>query len=132
MVPPAWRSDRYSTRIGLRAMILATVISAAAAPLVILGGFAEAVWAWCAGGSAPVPRNRHARDNRAVAPRDRHATAFGIFNAVYGIAWFAGSVLLGILYDRSIAGVVIASTGLQAAALPVLYRLAHQRTGSSA
>jgi uncharacterized membrane protein len=34
-----------------------------------------------------------------LASRDRRATAFGIFNAVYGIAWFAGSVLLGILYD---------------------------------
>ena len=120
-------------RIGLRAMILATVISAAAAPLVFLGGFAEAVlgmvcWGIGTGAQESVMRATIAQ----LAPRDRRATAFGIFNAVYGIAWFAGSVLLGILYDRSIAGVVIASTGLQAAALPVLYRLAHQRTGSSA
>jgi len=46
-----------------------------------------------------------------LAPRERSATAFCIFNAVYGVAWFAGSVLLGILYDPSIAGVVIASDG---------------------
>ena len=58
-----------------------------------------------------------------LAPHDRRATAFGIFNAVYGVAWFAGSDLLDILYDLSIGGVVIASTGLQAAALPVLYWL---------
>ena len=108
-------------RIGLRAMILATVISAAAAPLVFLGGFAEAVlgmvcWGIGTGAQESVMRATIAQ----LAPRDRRATAFGIFNAIYGIAWFAGSVLLGILYDRSIAGVVIASTGLQAAALPVL------------
>jgi hypothetical protein len=29
-------------------------------------------------------------------------TASGIFNPVYGVAWFAGSVLLGILNDLSI------------------------------
>ena len=112
-------------RIGLRAMILATVISAAAAPPVFLGGFAEAVlgmvcWGIGTGAQESVMRATIAQ----LAPRDRRATAFGIFNAIYGIAWFAGSVLLGILYDRSIAGVVIASTGLQAAALPVLYWLA--------
>jgi MFS family permease len=67
-----------------------------------------------------------------LAPRERRATAFGIFNAVYGIAWFAGSVLLGILYDLSIIGVVIASAALQAAALPVLYWLAYPRARSSA
>ena len=67
-----------------------------------------------------------------LAPHERRATAFGIFNAVYGVAWFAGSVLLGVLYDLSIAGVVIASTALQAAALPVLYWLAHRRARSSA
>jgi MFS family permease len=120
-------------RIGLRAMILATMISAAAAPLVFLGGFAQAVlgmvcWGIGTGAQESVMRATIAQ----LAPRDRRATAFGIFNAVYGIAWFAGSVLLGILYDRSIAGVAIASTALQAAALPILYWLAHQRSRSSA
>jgi MFS family permease len=120
-------------RIGLRAMILATVISAAAAPLVFLGGFMQAVlgmvcWGIGTGAQESVMRATIAQ----LAPRERRATAFGIFNAVYGIAWFAGSVLLGILYDRSIAGVVIASTALQAAALPVLYVLARRRARSSA
>ena len=51
-----------------------------------------------------------------LAPGDR----LSCFHAVYGAAWFAGSVLLGVLDDRSIVRVVIASAGLQAAALPVL------------
>jgi len=120
-------------RIGLRAMILATVISAAAAPLVFLGGFVQAVlgmvcWGIGTGAQESVMRATIAQ----LAPRERRATAFGIFNAVYGVAWFAGSVLLGVLYDLSIASVVIASTALQAAGLPVLYGLAHQRARSSA
>ena len=120
-------------RIGLRAMILATVISAAAAPLVFLGGFVQAVlgmvcWGIGTGAQESVMRATIAQ----LAPRERRATAFGIFNAVYGVAWFAGSVLLGVLYDLSIASVVIASTALQAAGLPVLFWLAHQRARSSA
>ena len=47
------------------------------------------------------------------------ALVFGIMNAIYGLAWFAGSVLLGVLYDRSIVAVVLASMLFQAAALPI-------------
>ena len=38
-----------------------------------------------------------------LAPGERRGTAYGVFNALYGVAWFAGSVLLGALYDRSVA-----------------------------
>ena len=120
-------------RIGLRSMIVATVISAAAAPLVFLGGFPQAVlgmvcWGIGTGAQDSVMRATIAQ----LAPRERRATAFGIFNAVYGVAWFAGSVALGILYDFSIPAVAIASTAAQAAALPVLHWLAHRRAGSPA
>jgi MFS family permease len=114
-------------RIGLRAMILATVISAAAAPLVFLGGFAFAVlgmvcWGIGTGAQDSIMRATISQ----LAPQNRRATAFGIFNAVYGVAWFAGSVLLGVLYDLSILAVAVASTVLQAAALPVLHWLARR------
>jgi hypothetical protein len=47
-----------------------------------------------------------------------------IWAAVYGIAWFAGSVLLGVLYDLSLVAVVLTSALLQATALPIFVRLA--------
>ena len=111
-------------RIGIRAMVLATALSAAAAPLVFLGGFGLAVvgmacWGIGTGAQESVMRATVAQ----LAPRDRRATAFGLFNAVYGVAWFAGSVLLGVLYDFSIVGVAVVSAALQVAALPVLLRL---------
>jgi MFS family permease len=114
-------------RVGLWAMILATVISAAAAPLVFLGGFASAVlgmacWGIGTGAQESVMRATISQ----LAPQDRRATAFGIFNAVYGVAWFVGSVLLGVLYDLSIVAVATTSMALQAAALPVLYGLARR------
>ena len=114
-------------RIGLRAMILATLISAAAAPLVFLGGFAAAIlgmacWGIGTGAQESVMRATVSQ----LAPQHRRATAFGIFNAVYGIAWFAGSVLLGVLYDLSIVMVAMVSMALQALAVPVLLWLARR------
>ncbi len=112
-------------RIGIRTMILATVASAAAAPLVFLGNFPLAVlgmacWGVGTGAQDSIMRATVAR----LAPQPRRATAFGIMNAVYGIAWFAGSVLLGVLYDLSIVAVALASALLQAAAIPIFFRLA--------
>src|SRR5207247_8659234 len=112
-------------RIGIRTMIIATVVSAAAAPLVFLGGFALAMlgmacWGVGTGAQESVMRATIAQ----LAPQDRRATAFGIFNAIYGAAWFVGSALLGFLYDLSLASVVIASVALQATSLPVFFRLA--------
>jgi len=66
------------------------------------------------------------------APADRRGTAYGIFNAVYGVAWFLGSVVLGALYDRSIMALVVASTVLQIAALPALVWLGRSGARPSA
>ena len=112
-------------RIGIRTMILATIASAAAAPLVFLGDFPLAVigmacWGVGTGAQDSIMRATVSR----LAPQQRRATAFGIMNAIYGLAWFAGSVLLGVLYDRSIVAVVLASMLLQAAALPIFAWLA--------
>jgi MFS family permease len=112
-------------RIGVRAMILATVASAAAAPLVFLGGFGLAVagmacWGIGMGAQESIMRATIAR----IAPTERRGTAYGIFNAVYGLAWFCGSAALGILYDLSLPSVVIVSAALQAASLPIFFWLA--------
>jgi len=112
-------------RIGIWTMVLATIASAAAAPLVFLGNLPLAIigmacWGLGTGAQDSVMRATISR----LAPQQRRATAFGIMNAVYGVAWFGGSVLLGVLYDRSLVAVVLTSALLQAAALPIFVRLA--------
>jgi MFS family permease len=112
-------------RIGIWTMVLATLASAAAAPLVFLGNFPLAIigmacWGVGTGAQDSVMRATVAR----LAPQQRRATAFGIMNAVYGVAWFAGSVLLGVLYDLSLLAVVLMSALLQFTALPIFVRLA--------
>jgi predicted MFS family arabinose efflux permease len=56
-----------------------------------------------------------------MVPAHARARAYGYFTAIYGTAWFLGSVLLGALYDRSLVPVAIVSTAAQLAALIPLF-----------
>jgi len=58
---------------------------------------------------------------------DRRATAFGILNAVFGVAWFIGSAALGILYDQSVMAVAVLSLVLQLLAVPLLLAIMSRR-----
>ena len=55
-----------------------------------------------------------------VTPSDKRSTAFGVFDTGFGISWFMGSAIMGVLYDKSIPALVIFSLVLQLLALPVL------------
>lgn len=112
---------RWFDRVGIAVMLPATAVSALSAPLAFLGGPALAVVGvicWGIGMGAQESVLRAAIGS--MAPRDRRGTAFGLFHTVFGVAWFAGSVLLGITYDYSIPGAAALSLVLQLLALPVL------------
>ena len=65
----------------------------------------------------------------AIIPSERRSTAFGVLDTGFGIAWFAGSAIIGLLYDKSIIALVIFSVVLQLLALPVI-ALAHREAAS--
>ncbi len=116
---------RLFDRIGFATLILATVISAGFAPLAFLGGFSGAVAGavlWGIGMSAQesVMRAAVAR----LIPSERRGTGYGVFHTGYGLAWFAGSALMGWLYDRSVMGLVVFSVLAQMAAMIVFIVLA--------
>ncbi|MDO8303584.1 MAG: hypothetical protein Q7T18_10110, partial [Sedimentisphaerales bacterium] len=48
---------------------------------------------------------------------DKRGSAYGLFNAGYGLFWFAGSVTMGLLYNLHIGAVVVFSVGAQLAAI---------------
>jgi MFS-type transporter involved in bile tolerance (Atg22 family) len=62
----------------------------------------------------------------SMAPRARRGTAFGLFHAIFGIAWFIGSAALGFIYDRTVIGVAVFSLLSQIAAVPLLIAVVHQ------
>jgi MFS family permease len=113
---------RWFDRAGMIVMAPVTVISALSAPLAFLGGpvlvpVGVACWGIGMGAQESVMRAIIG----SMAPRERRGTAFGLFHTVFGVSWFIGSVLLGIVYDHSVLGVAVLSLVLQLLALPVLF-----------
>lgn len=115
---------RWFDRSGIVVLVPVTVISALSAPLAFLGGPALVtlgIVCWGVGMGAQESVMRAVIG--LMAPRERRGTAFGLFHTVFGVAWFIGSVLLGVIYDHSVLGVAAASLVLQLLALPVLFAI---------
>jgi MFS family permease len=55
-----------------------------------------------------------------IVPTQKRGTGYGIFNAGYGICWFGGSALMGILYDVSLPALIAFSIFSQLASIPLL------------
>lgn len=101
---------RWFDRRGLVVLVPGLVIGALIAPLSFYGGFAVALLGVLLWG---ISQGVHdAVMNAAIAtfvPEEKRARAYGLFSALYGIAWFVGSAALGLLYDRSLPALVIVS-----------------------
>jgi len=108
-------------RAGIGVLVPLTVVAALYAPLVFLGGF----WAILVGASlwglgmgvqeSLIPA--------AVAPMvapDRRASAYGLFTGIYGTAWVAGSVVIGVLINVSLGGLVAFCVASELAAIPLI------------
>ena len=55
----------------------------------------------------------------SMVPKSSRATGYGIFECSFGVFWFLGSWLLGVLYDVSIPAMVAVSAAAQLAAIPL-------------
>lgn len=49
--------------------------------------------------------------------------AYGVFNMIYGLSWFLGSWLIGVLYDVSIPTLILFSMLAQLCSIPFFYHL---------
>lgn len=119
---------RLFDRFGFKVLLALTVVSAAYAPLVFLGGRAAAllgaaVWGLGIGVHESIIPAAVA----PLAPDAKRASAFGLFTGVYGLAWFAGSIAIGLIYGRSLAGVVVFCILANLAALPLFAWVAARR-----
>jgi MFS family permease len=120
---------RWFDRAGIVVLLPVTVISALSAPLAFLGGPALVtigVICWGIGMGAQESVMRAVIGS--MAPPDRRGTAFGLFHTIFGVAWFIGSALLGIIYDHSVFGVAALSLVLQLLALPILFVVVDRRS----
>jgi predicted MFS family arabinose efflux permease len=112
---------RLFDRVGITSLAIAALIASVFAPLVFLGNASFAVvgmvlWGIGMGAQESIMKAAVA----GIVSPDRRGSAFGIFNTGYGVAWFLGSALMGMLYDVSVSALVIFSIVIQLAAIPVL------------
>jgi len=115
---------RIFDRVGIRVLVPLTLVSALFAPLVFLGGFWPAIigsglWGLGMGVHESIIPAAVA----TMVPAHKRPTAYGLFTAAYGVAWFLGSAVMGFVYDVSLRAVVIFCVVLQCLALPFFLKI---------
>lgn len=111
-------------RKGFSILIWVTLFSAPFAAFVFLGDFSTAiigVLLWSIGVGAHESLMRAIVAN--MISKKKRSSAYGVFNGIYGVFWFLGSILLGYLYDISIPDLVIFSIVIQLLGIPLLLRI---------
>lgn len=128
-VASGWLYDR----IGLKVLFALPVLSAAVpwlgfsnnTPLAVTG-----VLLW--GAAMGVQESTMRAAVADLAPAGRRGSAYGIFTACYGMAWLAGSVLIGVLYEQSVFALAVTLTIIQAAALAIFIAVRPHRAAHGA
>ncbi|MEA5059009.1 MAG: MFS transporter [Candidatus Pelethousia sp.] len=105
---------------GTRALVISTAISAPftilvfgtnSLPLVFLG---IALWGVGMGAQQSILKAVVA----TIVPKANRATGYGIFECSFGVCWFLGSWLSGVLYECSMPAMIAVATVSQLAAIP--------------
>src|SRR5262249_5423101 len=98
-------------------------------PLGFLGGFAGAIatMACWGAGQGLADATRRPGIARVVSMNNR-GSAFGAFNGVYGFAWFAGSSVMGLVYDHAVSALVWFGISMEVGAAVIFLYLRAKRS----
>ena len=106
---------------GVAALVLSTLLSAPFPVLIFTGRSVPSVLLgialWGVGMGAQESILKAAVTS--MVPKDSRATGYGMFECSFGIFWFLGSWLLGVLYDVNIPLMAGISVAAQLAAIPL-------------
>jgi MFS family permease len=117
-------------RIGARILLAVPILSAFIPPLAFQDNTVPAVVGALLWGAVLGIQESTLRATVAdLVPAHRRGTAYGIFAAGSGLAAFAGSALLGLLYTRSLTAVVSVTAAIQLVAL-LVFVTRHLRLGT--
>jgi MFS family permease len=122
---------RLFDRLGFTVLGSVALVSSLFAPLVFLGNvtvtlLGMVLWGIGMGAQESIMRAAVA----GMVPTARRGTAYGVFNSGYGLLWFAGSALMGVLYDVSLPALIAFSVVTQLLAVPVLFLVSRTRGAS--
>jgi MFS family permease len=116
-------------RVGLVALIALPLLTIPIPFLGFSGSYALALGGVCLWGAVMGIQETIMRAAIAdLTPMKRRGLAYGIFNTAYGAAWFAGGLVIGVLYEHSILWVICFAVIMQVVALAVM-PLLHRSTG---
>jgi MFS family permease len=99
---------RLFDRYGIQIIVVGILVSLLALPFGFLGGASGvyiSVVCWATGLGAQDATLRSGISQ--VVSMNKRGSAFGAFNAAYGVLWFLGSVTMGVLYDYSLVALVV-------------------------
>ena len=112
---------RLYDKIGVKALTISTLLSSVFAifvfsihsvPMLLIG---IALWGIGMGAQESILKAAVT----SMVPKDSRATGYGIFEFSFGIFWFLGSWIMGVLYDLSIPAMVAVSVTAQLASIPL-------------
>jgi MFS family permease len=107
-------------KLGIAVVLAVVFLSAFFAPLVFLGsGWIALIGMILWGIGMSAQGSLLTSVIAGVIHASKRSTAFGIFDTGFGVAWFLGSWLMGVLYQKSIPALIVFSVLLQLVALPV-------------
>jgi predicted MFS family arabinose efflux permease len=113
---------RLFDKKGIGILIPVTLLTLPFVPLVFMGGFSAALAGTMLWGiSMGVHDSTISAAVATMVPRERRASAYGVFTAGYGISWFIGSAIIGMLYDVSLPAVIGFCMLAELAAVPFLF-----------
>ena len=111
---------RLYDRNAIRTIVGAVFVSALFSPFVFLGGAGVALLGmllWGIGYAVQDTLFKAVVADRL--PKGRRNFAFGIFYTGYGVGWLVGSIATGLLYDVSVAAVIVFSMVVQLGSIPL-------------
>lgn len=108
---------------GINSLLIAVFVLAFMAPVFfLLTGFygifiGVALWGIAMGAQESILKAVISQ----IVPKERRATAYGVFYTVFGTSWFLGSIILGLLYERNILSLVVFSSSMEIIAIFCLF-----------
>lgn len=117
---------------GVKALVVSTVLSAPFPILVFQTTSVRALFLgvalWGIGMGAQESILKAAVTS--MVPKTNRATGYGIFECAFGVCWFFGSWILGILYDANLSAMIALSVVAQLAAIPFYLLAGREMNGA--
>ncbi len=110
-------------KIGIKILILSTILSlpfaffiftSSSKAMIIIG---IAMWGVGMGAQESILKSAVAK----LIDKDHRALGFGIFEGLFGLSWFIGSLLFGVLYEQSLPIFITLSIVIQLISIPFFF-----------